>query len=169
MPYSAQHLERLSPPRQIGELVRAQEEDGTLPLRVSTQHVDGPGVSVERDALAREGGAGELETTRRRRIHLLVSGRPGHEHDDVVEAKRLPGRPHELDVAVVGRVEGAAEEPDHGTYSYDSAPTSTAAPRRAPASRRARSSSAGDGGDPTTRKPPSVRRRLQRRALAWGR
>ncbi len=68
-------------------------------------------------------------------------------------------------MTVVRRVERPAEESGHGTNSNDSSPTSTAVPFLAPASRRARSSSASPGGVPTTRKPSSVRSRLQRARL----
>ncbi len=124
---------------------------------------------VEDDRLGGERGARQLEAHLGRRVHILVARGRGHGHDHLVQVERLPRRLHERDMPVVRRVERTAEEADHGTNSNDSSPTTTGVPRRAPASRRARSSSASPGGAPTTRKPSSVRSRLQGRTFGWGR
>ena len=86
----------------------------------------------------------------RRRRPSLWPGRRGDEHD-ARDRGRAPPSPcrSERDVAVVRRVERAAEEPDHGTNSNVSSPTSTSSPARAPAARSARSSSSSLGGVPT--------------------
>ena len=74
-----------------------------------------------------------------------------------------------LDMPVVRRVEGSAEEPDHGTNSNDSVADldGRALAVRPPRGARARAPP-GSGGVPTTRKPRSVRSRLQRARLRLG-
>jgi len=99
-------------------------------------------------------------------VHDLVALAIGASRDATELAS---GRAYDGQVAVVGRVERAPEQPDHGTNSNASSPTSTEEPRFAPASRRTRSSSSAPGGVPTTRKPSSVRSRLHGRAFGCGR
>ena len=100
--------------------------------------------------------------------HVLVGGIAADEHVEPFELELFECPPRELEVAVVRRVEGAAEEPDHFQIIVSS-PTSTSEPVRAPAARSARSSSSPSGGTPVTRKPRSVRRIRYARAVGSGR
>lgn len=134
-----------------------------------TQEVDRTRVVVASHLATGKRRVRQLEPRLGRRRDVLVAGRGVDEHDQLVKRERLLGGCSQLDVAVVRRVESASEEPDHGTYSSDSWPISTVAPRFAPASRSTRASSSAAGGGPTTRKPSSVRMRLQRRSRGWGR
>ena len=124
---------------------------------------------VELDPLARERGAGQLEPQRRRRLDLLVPRIGRDDHDRLLQAERGTRSAEQRDMTEVWRIERAAEDPGHGMNWNDSSPSWTFTPRRAPASRSARSSSSSLGGVPTTRKPSSVRIRLHGRAFGSGR
>ena len=127
------------------------------------------GCGVELGPLAGKGRPDERQPLGCRRLDGLVRRVRGDQNHRLVEAECLACRVQQRNVPEVRRVERPAEEPDHGTNWNESSPTSTAAPRRAPASRSARSSSSSLGGVPTTRKPSSVRSRLHGRAFGSGR
>ena len=92
---------------------------------------------------------GQLEPRLGRSRRVLVS-RIGHDEDEqLVEVELAERRASERDVPVVGRVEDPTQYPY--CHSRVSSPTSTCAPRLTPIRRSASSSSAGDGGVPTTR------------------
>ena len=86
---------------------------------------------------------------------LLVPGCDDHGHVEAVEAQALHRRAGERDVAVVRRVERAAE--DAYCHSSVSSPISTSCPLRAPAALSTASSSSPCGASPMMRKPRSVR------------
>ena len=103
-----------------------------------------------------------------RAVDVLVP-RVGHDHHhDLAEPQLVLGRVRERHMADVRRVECAAEETGHSSTSVSS-PTSTSLPVRAPAARSAASSSSWGGGEPSTRKPRSVRRMRKVAARGCGR
>src|SRR5438128_802061 len=160
-----QYLLRLLPARERSILVGPDHDDRIGEAALS-EHVERPRVWVELDAEVRERRSGELEARLGRRRDVLVPGRGGDEHDRLAEA--LAHRLREYDVAVVRRIERAAEQ--HGQESSSSSsPTSTASPVFAPAARSAASSWSPSGALPVTRKPRSVRKiRYPRRAGGRG-
>src|SRR5206468_8613056 len=116
-------------------------------------------VLVQLDGGARqsfERTPGELEAGVGGRGDVPVP-RLGHDCDEEpFEAELAESRLRECHMPVVRRVEGPTENPGH-CHSSTSSPISTWTPLRTPAARRALSSSAPSGGEPTTRKPRSVR------------
>ena len=151
-PRELEHRLRLLPAREVEELVGADEEHRVAP-RALTEHVDRTRVVVEHDLVRREGEPRELEPRLGRGVDVLVA-RVGDDDDhDPLEAELPLRRVRQRDVAVVRRVERAAEEADHSLSTSVSSPTSTSVPFRAPAARSAASSSSAGGGSPVTRKP----------------
>ena len=69
--------------------------------------------SSSSDVVVRERGPGELEADVRRRRDRACARVGRDEHEQLVEAELALRRAGERDVAVVRRVERAAEEPDH--------------------------------------------------------
>ena len=105
---------------------------------------------IEDDLADGEGKLREPESRLGRQVDLLVA-RVGDDDDhDPLEAELPLGSVGKRNVPVVRRVERAAEQADH-SITRVSSPTSTSLPLRAPAARRAASSSSGDGAEPTTR------------------
>ena len=114
------------------------------------QHVDRPRMLVELDVLAGEGSARQGEPVGRARHDLAVPRIGNDEHERALGAEvslRALEEPHMTDVR---RVEHPAEDQSH-RYSSVSSPTSTSSPDRAPAWRRASSSSPWPGAAPATR------------------
>src|SRR5580693_8526261 len=101
---------------------------------MGAQHVDRPRVRIELDDRIREGSAREGEPHVDRRLHPFVPRLLADEHEHLLERERAPRCLDERDMAPVRWIESTPEQPSHGSYSNDSAPSSTVAPRRAPAS-----------------------------------
>src|SRR5918999_814693 len=155
-----QHLVRLAPRGELRELVGADEEDE---LAVALARPAGRLDRVRRlasfelppgelDALpAREGGLGKAVPHLGGRADLLVRRAPRGDDDHALEREVVESAVDERDVAVVRRIERAAEESGHSS-TCTSSPTSISCPRRAPAARSASTSSLSSaGGVPTTR------------------
>ena len=157
--------------RKLGELVGAEQEDGLLPLRVCAEHVDRARVRVERARRSPGNAARASSSARPPAVSTaLCPGAAATTTTTSLELEALPrARASSATWPLCGGSKAPPKSADHGTNSNDSSPTSTSAPLRAPASRSARSSSSSLGGVPTTRKPPSVRSRLQGRAFGCGR
>ncbi len=157
---------RLLPGEEVGELVRADEEDRIVEVE-RFERVHRPRERVERDL----GHAERIECQLReeqaqpgRRADLLVPGILDDTHEQPVELERRDSSAGERDVAVVWRIERPPEHADaHGCHSSSSSPISTRVPGRTPAPRSASSSSSPSGASPTTRNPRSVRSTLNAR------
>ena len=105
---------------------------------------------VELDLVLRKRRIREAQARPGLARRFLVTRLGGNEHDQRVEVEVPHGRFGQSDVAVVRRVEDAAEDACHRNSSTSS-PTSTSSPFFTPAARRARSSSSSAGGRPETR------------------
>src|SRR5262249_26278335 len=120
------------------------------------QRIDGALERVKLDGRLRELGEGEtreLVADVRRRLGALVAGIGDDEGEHLGKAGMGGGGARGRDGADRARIAGSAEGPARWSYchSRDSRPTSTSAPRRTPARRKASSSSSVGGGVPTTR------------------
>ena len=164
-----QHLVGLAPGEEVAELVGADHEHRVVPLGVGAEELHGARVLVEEHLLVGERRPCECEPNIRRRVDALVPGIRRDEDDEARDAQLLLRAPREGDVArdAAGRTSRRRGRPHASSNS--SSPTSTVVPSFAPAARRTRSSSSSDGGVPSTRNPPSVRRSRQPRAFGCGR
>ncbi len=100
--------------------------------------------------------SGNASFARARRVVWSSDDRPvarvGDDEDEHLVEREVPlGSGEQCDMAVVRRVESAAEDSRRHWYSSTSPSTSTSAPTRTPAARNASSSSSRLGGVPATR------------------
>src|SRR5919198_1607138 len=126
---------RILPGREVTELVGADQEQRVAPTS-RTQRVDRSRLLVELDVVVGKGGPCEVEPRAGVLDDVLVTGQRGYEHDEFLEPELPLGRLCERNVAVVRRVEGAAEQPDQ-TAPPGAAPlTPIPVPRRRSRPRR---------------------------------
>ncbi len=139
--HPAQDLVRLLPGGKRSRLVGADDEVGVAEA-AAADRVHGVRVRVEHDLpQALERGPGHAEPVFCARNGVLVARALRDQNDETLDGQLLERRPREGDVAVVRGIEPPAEEPDQPS-SMRSSPISISAPGRAPAARRAASSSA---------------------------
>ena len=147
-PRQLEHPVWLLPAREVQQLVGADQEDRVVEP-AGFERVDRACVRLRLDD--RFGNVGEREPRQRqargsRRDGLLVAGIDHDRDEQPLELEASDRLPAERHVAVVRRVERAAQDPY--CHSSTSSPISTSTPLRTPAVRSAASSSSPSGGCP---------------------
>src|SRR5919201_4706943 len=103
---------RLLPVEEVRELVGADQNERIVPP-ARAQHVDRALIGIELDLVLGKRGARESQARVGVDRNVLVNRTRRDEDDELLERKLLVRGARELDVTLVRRIEGAAEQPCH--------------------------------------------------------
>src|SRR3989442_6673994 len=134
----------LLPRQELGERVRADDEDRVAPA-AGLEHLDRSFVRVELDVVVGKRSLGKAESRVGVELNLLVPGTHCDENREVVEIEALFRSVGEREMPVVRRIERAAAPACHW-ISKTPPSTSISSPLRAPAASSAAASSSSSAG-----------------------